>query len=421
MPDPSRYAGWLPPISVDARTGWLPFKTESIAAVCSVVGLQQSASPRVRDSLCDAFAADPALLLFTVVSLRESGGVPAGVTITVADLTQWWCHFGRAAWLGADWLAAPEGAAAESQLAKFKQLDDYFRLLPRSRWLDEADVWFSAAGVANPIAESVHLDWSSDALSLGSIAPFPDVHLTISAWIRDLGNREISAATFQDSVEANKRELAHTLAYGLSHEINNPLANIATRAQALRARVPAPLVDSVQRIVEQTSRAHAMIADLMFYANPPAMEPVAFDLSARMKLVIELLGETATRLGIEIRLTNEPAGTPMILTADEEMIGEAVAALVRNSIEAIGADGQIRVDVSRDESRVRIAVSDSGPGISVDAAKMAASPYYSGREAGRGLGLGLCRADRIAELHGGSLTLTPALAGCVATIVLPLN
>lgn len=421
MPEQSRYAGWLPPIRVGARTAWLAFKAESVPAVFGAIALQNSSSTRVRDALCHAFAADPALLLFTVVSRRGSRGGSTETSISLADLAQWWCLDGRAAWHGADWLAAPAGSAAETQISKFSQLDDYFRLLPHTRWLDEAGVWFAAAGIANPIAQSVQLDWSSEAVSMNSIAPFLDMHLTISAWLRDQENRDVVAATFQDSVEANKRELAHTLAYGLSHEINNPLANISTRAQALRRRVPASLVDSVQRIVDQTSRAHAMIADLMFYASPPAIELSEFDLSARIALVIELSAESATRLGIEILSNDVAGGVPVIVTADAEMIGEAVLALVRNSIEAIGIDGHIRIDVKRDESWVNIAVSDSGPGISADAARLATSPYYSGREAGRGLGLGLCRADRIAELHGGTLQLTPALAGCVATIVLPLR
>lgn len=419
MPEQSRYAGWLPPISVDTRTGWLAFKAESVAAVFGAIALQNSSSARIHNALCHAFAADPALLLFTVASQRKSRG--ESTAITLANLAQWWCRDGRAAWHEADWLAAPVGSAAQAQLTKFSQVDDYFRLLPHSRWLDEADVWFAAAGIANPIAQSVQLDWSSEPQHMNSIAPFPDMHLTISAWIRDQENRDVVAATFQDSVAANKRDLAHALAYGLSHEINNPLANISTRAQALRTRVPAPMVDSVQRIVDQTSRAHAMIADLMFYANPPAIEPSEFDLSDRIALVIESFAETAARLGIEIHAADTGDGAPVMVTADAEMIGEAVAALVRNSIEAIGTDGHIRIDVKRDEPWVRIVVSDSGPGISADAARMATSPYYSGREAGRGLGLGLCRADRIAEMHGGMLQLTPSLAGCVATITLPLS
>lgn len=421
MPEQTRYAGWLPPIGAGGRTGWLAFKAESVAAISGAISLEQSASNRIRDSLCRAFAADPALLLFTVVSLRESGGGPAGATITLAELADWWCQFGRSVWRRTDWLAAPAGSAAEMQLARFAQLDDYFRLLPPPRWLAEADVWFAAAGAPHSIADAVRLDWSSEGLPMGSIASFPDAHLTISSWIRDQDNRDVFAATFKDAVEASKRELAHTLAYGLSHEINNPLANISTRAQTLRTRVPAPLIDSVQRIVDQTFRAHAMIADLMFYANPPATEPGEFDLCSRIELVAESLAETAARLGIEIHLADVASGEPVIVTADAELIGEAVAALVRNSIEAIGTDGHIQIDVKRDESQVRIAVADSGPGISADAARMATSPYYSGREAGRGLGLGLCRAERIAGLHGGSLQLTPALAGCVATILLPLR
>jgi signal transduction histidine kinase len=113
-------------------------------------------------------------------------------------------------------------------------------------------------------------------------------------------------------------------------------------------------------------------------------------------------------------------GETCVLNADEEMIGELIAVLVKNSIEAIGCDGRIEVDVTHTESQMEVRVADSGPGITVEQAAMAMDPYYSGREAGRGLGLGLCRADRIARLHGGELSLAPALAGCVATLRLPV-
>ncbi len=419
MPEAMRYAGWLPPVQDGGSTGWLAFKGTSVAAISGAIVLEMSASTRIRNSLCRALAVDPALLMFTTASLRRDSSDCSGTT-TPAQLADWWCRRGRELWRDTDWLAAPAGSVAETQFTRFEQLDDYFRLLPRPRWIGEADLWFAAAGIANPLADPFEVDWSSDDPPPAATEPFAETHLTIASWIRGQDNRDVSGETFAAALSASKRDLAHTLAYGLSHEINNPLANISTRAQALQTRVPAPLVDSVQRIVDQTSRAHAMIADLMFYANPPAVRPSEFDLIARIELVMESLAELAERLGIEIRLAGADLHTPVIVTADADMIGEAIAALMRNSIEAIGTDGHIRMEVACDESHVQISVADSGPGLSADAAAMATSPYYSGREAGRGLGLGLCRADRIAGLHGGSLQLTPALAGCVATIVLPV-
>jgi len=224
-----------------------------------------------------------------------------------------------------------------------------------------------------------------------------------------------------------KFDLAKQLAYGLSHEINNPLANIATRAQAIQSIADdVQTKQSLQRIVEQSYRAHAMISDLMFYANPPEPRIRQTDLDDRIALVIEHFSPTAERLGITFSResaleTDEDDEPKFTLLADSEMIGEAVAVLVRNSIETIGTGGRIHIRTTTEGQSALIEVSDSGPGITAEQAANAFDPYYSGREAGRGLGLGLCRADRIARLHGGSVTLAPAIAGCVAQLRLPIT
>lgn len=104
---------------------------------------------------------------------------------------------------------------------------------------------------------------------------------------------------------------------------------------------------------------------------------------------------------------------------DPLMIGEAIGALIRNAIEAISDGGRIGILVHETESALFIEVADSGPGLSEQARKNAFDPYFSGREAGRGLGLGLCRVARIAELHGGTAEITGSIVGCIARITLP--
>ena len=106
------------------------------------------------------------------------------------------------------------------------------------------------------------------------------------------------------------------------------------------------------------------------------------------------------------------------------MMLEAIRVLLRNAIEAVGTGGTVVVSLDRqteqDGSRYWVIhVTDSGPGLSVEASRHAFDPFYSGREAGRGLGLGLCRAYRIAKLHQATVRVSAGLAGCVATIAIP--
>ena len=113
-----------------------------------------------------------------------------------------------------------------------------------------------------------------------------------------------------------------------------------------------------------------------------------------------------------------------IAFVDRAMILEAIRILLRNSIEAIGSGGTVvvsmqEVEADEGQGQWQIHVADSGPGLSPEASRHAFDPFYSGREAGRGLGLGLCRAYRVAQLHDATIRLSGGLAGCVATIGIP--
>jgi signal transduction histidine kinase len=90
----------------------------------------------------------------------------------------------------------------------------------------------------------------------------------------------------------------------------------------------------------------------------------------------------------------------------------ALAALVQNALEALGGGGQVTVELAESETEwaglprrlwACVAVCDNGPGVAPDDLGRIFDPFYSGREAGRGLGFGLPKCWRIAAEHGGRL------------------
>ena len=132
--------------------------------------------------------------------------------------------------------------------------------------------------------------------------------------------------------------------------------------------------------------------------------------------------QEAERQAIQLQVSAESSTVDALeqeFTADTTMVKEAVRALIRNAIDAIGCQGTIIVSLQNDLEHVRIVVADSGPGLSDQAQKHAFDPFFSGREAGRGMGLGLCRAYRIAKLHEGDVSLSGRPSGCIATLTLP--
>jgi signal transduction histidine kinase len=213
---------------------------------------------------------------------------------------------------------------------------------------------------------------------------------------------------FAATLEREKLESLRVFAYGASHEINNPLANIATRAQALLRNEKDPeRKRKLSTIAAQAFRAHEMIADMMLFARPPSPEIKSFDVISLIREVIrEVLPDAESQ---QTRLVFEPTLESFMLAADPTQIGVAVKALVRNALEAMITGGIVSVGVGNPPpddmgtSWLDIVISDTGPGITPEVRRHLFDPFYSGREAGRGLGFGLAKCWRIAEMHSGEI------------------
>jgi signal transduction histidine kinase len=226
---------------------------------------------------------------------------------------------------------------------------------------------------------------------------------------------------FAEAVERAKLAALKEFAYGASHEINNPLANISTRAQSLLVEETHPeRRKKLATIVAQAMRAHEMISDLMLFAKPPPLHLAAFTLTPLVVSVVHSFASDITEKGLKVSQAIEP--TDLAVTADETQIGVALAALVRNAVEAVGPGGSIEVKASVAGDQAMLSVADDGPGMTDHVREHLFDPFFSGREAGRGLGFGLCKCWRIAELHGGRITVesTPG-QGTRMSLVLPLE
>jgi signal transduction histidine kinase len=75
--------------------------------------------------------------------------------------------------------------------------------------------------------------------------------------------------------------------------------------------------------------------------------------------------------------------------------------LCKNALEWIGHDGRIEIGLSGSDRLVEVRVGDDGPGMTPEQRRHAFDPFYSARQAGRGLGLGLSKCWRIVAGHGG--------------------
>jgi signal transduction histidine kinase len=261
-------------------------------------------------------------------------------------------------------------------------------------------------------------------------------------------SREARDEDFRSALEAAKLQALYNFAYGLSHEINNPLANITTRAQTLLVDEKNPeRRRKLATIVQQAFRAHEMIADLMLFARPPAIRAESADLADLADTVVAEMQEQARDQGTSLIRTGVPS--PLLAHIDRIQIAVALKAIIQNSLEAVREGGSVEVsaeigtgsaehgivpsphfstsasDAPRSALRAPsliLSVSDTGPGIPPHIRPHIFDPFFSGREAGRGLGLGLSKAWRIINLHGGRIEVESAAGkGAKFTIALPAS
>lgn len=234
--------------------------------------------------------------------------------------------------------------------------------------------------------------------------------------------RGSSLATIEQWEQSKLSSLYH-LAYGLSHELNNPLANISTRAGILLSRCKDKADrEMLQTIVDNAMRGCEMLGDLMLIARPPELQFHYVDARSLLESFLNDAIPWAERWGLGLQAEINVQAS---LRVDATAIREALWCLLRNAIEASAAIADaIQIHCQVDDSRpwLRIQILDEGPGLSSESRQHCFDPYYSGREAGRGLGMGLTKARRLIDLHSGRLILENRdVGGCCALVELPLS
>ncbi|GAB6187879.1 sensor histidine kinase [Thermopirellula anaerolimosa] len=209
-------------------------------------------------------------------------------------------------------------------------------------------------------------------------------------------------SNFAATLERAKLDAMAEFAAGAGHEINNPLAIISGHAQVLLRRTRDPEERRIlAAITAQVRRAHEMIADARLFARPPQPSLSRINLCTVAAQVEPSLRDLADRYGttVDWRLPTEPVE----VHADPVQVATALTALVKNAVESAAEGGRVVVTLHAREEEAAFEVRDNGPGISPEQRRHIFDPYYSARQAGRGLGLGLSKAWRIAQMHGGAI------------------
>jgi len=226
----------------------------------------------------------------------------------------------------------------------------------------------------------------------------------LTAAYNDVAHRLTTATAERDRNEAQMRQFIADA----GHELRTPLTIVMGYLDVLDQGVvvdPDGVARVYKTMLTESRRMRASIDKLILLARlerPGASRPERLDLGAVARRAVDALEPLAGSGRIALRV---PAA-PLPIDADENELYEAVKNVVENALR-YAPDSDVGVDVACGGSRVTLAVSDRGPGMSPQDVEHAFDRFYRGtsRPSGEGSGLGLAIAKRAVERAGGSITL----------------
>lgn len=209
-------------------------------------------------------------------------------------------------------------------------------------------------------------------------------------------------------VRAEKLAAAGTLAAGVAHEVNNPLASISSLIQILQSRPLTaenePETREMLRLAStQIARISQVLRDMMDFARqrPPARSAIDLARVVESSLRLASFDKAFKRLRVE---TDFDAQAPRVL-ADQDQMQQVFLNLLLNARDAMPEGGELRINTLFVEEAREVVVEfeDTGQGIPADALPHVFDPFFTTKRAGAGLGLAVCYG--IVTAHGGRITV----------------
>jgi two-component system sensor kinase FixL len=256
-------------------------------------------------------------------------------------------------------------------------------------------------------------------LSIGEA--ISDGHRIFTGFIRDLTEQQ--RAEFQlkelqsELIHVSRLSAMGTMASTLAHELNQPLTAIANYLEAGRDMMDdgdAEMLPTVREAIDlaatEALRAGAIVRRLRTFVARGDIEKRVEGLSQLVEDASRLALIGARERGVRAFYSLDP--TARTVLADRVQIQQVIVNLVRNAIEAmsdsVARDVTIATDALSDDM-VRVAVTDTGPGISPAVAAHLFEAFATTKESGMGLGLSICRT--IVEAHGGRIWAEAGASG----------
>tara|TARA_R110002072_G_scaffold271038_2_gene430916 strand:- start:9023 stop:10681 length:1659 start_codon:yes stop_codon:yes gene_type:complete len=218
----------------------------------------------------------------------------------------------------------------------------------------------------------------------------------------------------------------------VSHELKTPLTNIRMYAdlladdlENLEPSTGGKSVDRLRVIISESQRLSRLISNVLTFGRQQRdaliLRPRPASPDELVRRVVEQFRPNLSRLGIQTEL-NLDVEQPMMI--DPDAVEQILVNLISN-VEKYAADGKLlKIETCRDDSTLRVIVSDAGPGIPLSMQRTVFEPFVrvsSRLEDAAGTGIGLSIARDLARLHGGDLTMMDSKTGARFSVELRVS
>ncbi len=231
-------------------------------------------------------------------------------------------------------------------------------------------------------------------------------------------------------IRTEKLAAAGTLAAGVAHEVNNPLAAISSLIQILQTRIAPDAADKqsaetremLRLIQTQIARITQVLRGMTDFAR--ARPPTRTPLDVRRTLEASLHLASFDKAFKQLRVTTAWDDHAPLVSADADQLQQVFLNLLLNARDALPDGGDLRVTTRYDQNAndLVVEIADNGPGIPVEHRAHIFDPFYTTKPAGAGTGLGLAVCYGIVTAHNGRIELAPANGrGTCVRVTLPIS
>jgi two-component system NtrC family sensor kinase len=221
------------------------------------------------------------------------------------------------------------------------------------------------------------------------------------------------------------------LAGTVAHEINNPISavlNLSVLMERILGEKGIPpgreeeFRGYLRQVSGETERVGRIVSELLAFSRRAAPQRAPSDLNAVVLRTVSILRHKLELADVEARIDADPE-LPLV-ECDASQMEQVVMNLVANAAEAMTGGGHVVVRTRRvpDAESVEIAVEDDGPGIPDEHLQRIFEPFFSTKEGGKSLGLGLAVVYGIVDAHHGEIDVASKVGkGTTFRITLPVH